>query len=91
MAADDPKILANLKRLIAKGMHNPWEKVPLHVNSTYNDLVFSYWYYYDDYSKNALKPNKLTSIEPITRAIRLLAGREKNIKMQTRIAKYYAK
>ena len=88
MAADDPKILRNLGAMI--GQSNPWSNEKLHVNSTYNDLIFCYWYYFDEFLKFVLKPNKLTSVEPIARAIRLLPGREKNIKMQARIAKYYS-
>ncbi len=88
MTADDPKVLANLKRIMGK--INPFTQKLLHVNSTYNDIIFTYWHYFDNYGKTTFQPNRLTSVEPINRAIRLLPGREKNIKMELRIRRYYS-
>lgn len=89
MSADDPKILKNLKEKVL-GTMNSFTGEPLQVNSTYNDLVFGYWHVVDGFPEHGFRsPNNLTSIEPITRAIRLLPGRVKNIKAEQRIREYY--
>lgn len=90
MPADDPKILRNLKEKIL-GQINGYTGEPLTVNSTYNDLIFAYWIIIDGFPNRGFRsPNELTSVEPIARAIRLLPGREKNIKAEQRIRKYYS-
>ena len=86
--ADDPKILANLKKMLGKT--NPFTHIVLHENSTYNDLIFSYWFFYDKYGQTSFQPNRLTSIPALDRAVRLLPGRIKNIHLQERIRRYYS-
>lgn len=88
--ADDPKIIRNLKEKVLGQMNN-YTGEEIHVNSTYNDLIFAYWHYVDGFPEHGFRsPNNLTSIEPIARAIRLLPGRVKNIKSEQRIRTYYS-
>jgi len=90
MTADDPKILGNLKNKVL-GQMNSFTGETLTKDSTYNDLIFAYWTNIDGYPEKGFRsPNQLTSVEPIARAIRLLPGREKNIKAEQRIRKYYS-
>ncbi len=90
MSADDPKIVKNLKEMVL-GKINSFTGEELHVNSTYNDLIFGYWHYVEGFPERGFRsPNNLTSIEPIARAIRLLPNRVKNIKAEERIRTYYS-
>jgi len=87
---EDSKILKNLKSII--GRPNYWTKEQLTENSTYNDLIFNYWHYFDGFPESGFfHPNDLTSLTPIDRAIRQLEGRVKNISEQMRMSKYYVK
>ena len=91
MTADDPKIVKNLKEKVL-GNINSFTGEKIHVNSTYNDLIFAYWHYVDGFPEHGFRsPNNLTSIEPIARAIRLLPDRVRNIKAEQRIREYYSK
>lgn len=84
----ESKTLKNVKQLI--GQTNYWTHETLHENSSYNDLLFNYWHYFDGYPESTfLMPNALTSFTPIDRAIRQLPGRIKNISEQERLRKYY--
>ena len=85
----DSKLVKNLKFIIGK--ENFWTKELLNVNSTYNDLIWNYWHYFDGFPETGfLKPNDLTSFTGIDRAIRELPGRIKNISEQERYRKYYS-
>ena len=87
---EDSKVLKNLKSIIGK--ENYWTHEPLTENSTYNDLIFNYWHYFDGFPESGFfHPNDLTSLTPIDRAIRQLEGRVKNISEQMRMSKYYVK
>jgi len=90
MTADDPKILRCLKEKVI-GQINSYTGEKLTVNSTYNDLIFAYWNYVNGFPDHGFyTPNQLASIEPIARAIRLLPNREKNIKAEERIRRFYS-
>lgn len=88
--ADDPKIVKNLKEKVL-GTQSFYTVDQLITNSTYNDLIFGYWNKVDNFPESFRTPNQLTSVEPIARAIRLLPNREKNIKAEQRIRKFYSK
>jgi len=86
----DPKLVRNLKAMMGK--KNYWTGETLNENSTYNDLIWNYWHYYDGFpDQGFLKPNELTSFTPIDRAIRELPNRIKNISQQKRIRDHYSK
>jgi len=90
MSIEDSKILRNLKDMLGK--KNYWTGEILNENSTYNDLIWNYWHYYDGFpDRGFLKPNELTSFTPIDRGIRELPNRIKNISQQRRIREHYSK
>lgn len=86
----ESKVLRNLKSLI--GQKNFWTNENLNVNSSYNDLIWNYWHYFDGFPESGfLKPNDLSSLTGIDRAIRDLPGRIKNLSEQERFRRYYSK
>ena len=83
------EIYHNLMEMMGKeNPYNPQET--LSVNSSNNDLIFCYLYFYCSLGQMALKPNLLPSIQAIDRVIRDLPNREKNLTEQERYRKYYA-
>lgn len=89
----ESKIFSNLKTLTNGEYVNPWTNKVIEVNDTYNDLLFCYWYFFDEFMRGSgyFKPNNATSFTPIDRAIRSLPGREKNITEEERYRRFYGK
>jgi|TARA_B110000014_G_C19989054_1_gene512250 hypothetical protein len=59
----------NLQMLYDEGKLNP--------KSDYNSVCFAYWYRFDSFGQNTIKPSNLTPCESITRAWRLKFRGEK--------------
>ena len=90
MNQSESKTLKNLLELTNGSYQNYWSKETLQVNSTYNDLIWNYWHYFDGFpDKGYLHPNELSSFTGIDRAIRSLPGRIKSISEAERMRKYY--
>ena len=83
------KIYRNLMDMM--GHPNPFTEDLLHINSTYNDLILSYWFFYDRFGHDMTKPNTLTGIVKIDRVIRELPNRKKNLTEEQRYREYYRK
>ena len=81
-------IYKNLNLMMGK--NNPFTGEQLHPNSSYNDLLFSYYHYYHKLGDIPLKPNFLPTYTAIDRVIRELPGREKNLSEEARYHKFYA-
>ena len=73
------------------GQPNPFTNEELHVNSTYNDLILSYWFFYDRFGQVTTKPNSLTNIPSIDRVIRDLPNRKKNEPKEKKYREFYSK
>jgi len=81
-------IYQNLMSMMGKS--NPFTGEELHQNSSYNDLLFSYYHFYHKLGDVALKPNNLPTFTSIDRVIRELPAREKNLTEEARYHKFYA-
>lgn len=82
-------IYANLMEMM--GRENPYTQEELNENSSYNDLLFCYYFYYCSLGQTVLKPNLMPSYTAIDRVIRDLPNREKNLSEEERYRKYYSK
>jgi len=72
------------------GNRDPFTGNRLSVNSTTNDIIFTYLHFYHKLGDVPLKPNELPSLQAIDRVIRDLPGREKNLPEEERYRRFYS-
>ncbi len=82
-------IAENLKAMMGK--ENPfYPQEILTESSNYNDLLFSYYFYYCGFGQVSLRPSMLPSYLSIDRVIRDLPNREKNLPREEKYREHYS-